>query len=252
MKVSKGSPFFYFILIGILVVTFQSSANALTVRLNPNNVDRAPGNKVKVFIWADDAVNLISMGVKVAFDPALLQVVGASKYEEVWVLTDGTNSYTNPAVEINNSEGFVSMIGGHFTGVGTVGLSGSVLLGWIDFQANTGASGSSDLTVTLAHDTSPNFIHFVNLDGTPEEPGNIPLGGAVLGSIYVGADACEGNIAGDSNVNFVDLAAMKSQFGTDCSLLPPGQVCTCDLNGDGTCNFIDLAALKVDFGRDCP
>jgi hypothetical protein len=257
MKVSRGNLFIYFVIIGILIVALHSSASALTVRLNPNDVDRAPENKVRIFIWADDAVDLISMGVKVSFDPALLLVAGAAKFEDVadgWVLTDGTNVYTNPAVEIDNMSGFVKMIGGHFTGAGTVGLNGSVLLGWIDFQAKDGVTGSSDLTVSLAYD-NPSYLHFVKADGSPDEPQNIP---AVLSTIYVGADACEGDITGsagvaDNVVNFLDLGLMKSKFFDNCGDLPAGQVCTADLNGDGSVNFLDLGLMKEDFFRsDCP
>lgn len=257
MKVTKKGLVFRLILINFLFLTLYSNANALTVRLDPIDVDRAPGSQIRVFIWADAAVDLISMGVKVSFEPTLLQVVGAAKYEDAvngWVLTDGTNVYTNPAVVFDNDIGFVQFIGGHFTGAGTVGLNGSVLLGWIDFQAKDSMTGSSDLTVSLAYD-NPGYLHFVKANGSPDEPQNIP---AVLSTIYVGADACEGDITGlagvaDNAVNFLDLGLMKSKFFDNCGELPLGQVCTADLNGDGSVNFLDLGLMKADFFRtDCP
>ena len=255
MKLSQIITGIYVTIAFYLILSLFPSANALTVRLDPSDVDRAPGNKVRINLWVDGAVNLISMGVKVSYDTTLLRVIGASKYEDVaagWVLTDGQNNYTDPAVEIDetNPVGFVKMIGGHFTGAGTVGHSGSVLLGWIDFQVSDTATGSSDLTVELAQD-SPNFLHFVNLDGTPDEPSNIFSGGAVLSNIYVGTDACEGDMSGDTIVNLEDFSLFRFQFGTNCSLLPPGQLCAADFNGDGLVNLVDFSLFREDFGRNC-
>jgi serine protease AprX len=65
-------------------------------------------------------------------------------------------------------------------------------------------------------------------------------------------NTCLADFSDDGVVNFADLALLRANFGTDCSLLPPEQVCVGDANGDGLVNFGDLAQLRSDFGRsDC-
>lgn len=156
-------------------------------------------------ISATGAENLVSMGVKVSFDPELLEVVDAVKHdvagdpENAWRMTfvkeDGTTfSYNTPEVEWDNTSGTVSMIGGHLyknkqTGSSTEGLSGTVLLGWIDFRAK--ALGTSDLYVDLAryHPNHPSqtYDNFVKLNQTVDEPTNVQTN---LGAISVSDTTC--------------------------------------------------------------
>jgi len=239
---------------------FAGVASALEIAIEPQNAQIAPGNKVKVNIFADIATDLISMGVKVSFDPLVLSVDSASKYEDVangWLLdADGDpgttdDQYNSPLIEIGSNS--VTMIGGH--GPSSAGLDGKVLLGWIVFQAI--GPGTSDIGVDLAryhpNDPTETYDNFVSFDGTTatvDEPTNLSTD---LGAVYVGDDACEGNINGDGFVNFGDLALLKQNFFTDCSTLAPGELCVGDINGDGFVNFGDLALMKQDFFRaDCP
>ena len=263
---------FFTIGLAVLCTVFFSYvgiASALEVTLEPSNVEREVGDRVLVNIFANAAADLISMGIKVTFDPDFVQVIEVednirktSKYEDVlngWVMdADGNpatadDQYKNPAIIVDNASGFVEIIGGHLTGAETTGLSGKVLLGWILFEAV--ANGTSDLHVDRAkyHDNHPaeTFDNFVNLNGSVDEPVNVP---GILGSIAVRAGACESNLtAGDQYVNFADLAELKANFFADCSELSPGEMCLGDLNGDGFVNFADLAKMKADFFRkDCP
>ena len=259
----------------IAIFSYVGIVNALDISLEPANVEREVGERVLVNIFATSADSLISMGLKVTFDPAFVNVIDidnkTSKYEDVpngWVMdadgnpaTDG-DQYANPPIIVDNTTGYVEMIGGHLVGTSTTGLglngsnqNGKVLLGWILFEAVS--NGTSDLTVDLAKyhpnqaQTGETFDNFVNLDGSVDEPGNVP---AVLGRIAVMEGACQSNLTGpDEIVNFADLSVLKNNFFTSCSTLSPGEMCLGDLNGDGLVNFGDLALMKTDFFRsDCP
>ena len=84
------------------------------------------------------------------------------------------DQYTTPIVD-TSTPGSVTMIGGRLMGPGaaTDGLTGNVLLGWIDFS--TVGNGSTYLQVSLAkeHPNHPDdtFDNFV----TPPAPSKILL-----------------------------------------------------------------------------
>jgi Dockerin type I domain len=242
--------------------SFFSVANALEIVLEPSNVQREVGDLVRVQIYADPAVNLISMGVKVSFDPAILQVVSAAKYEDFnngWIMdADGDSAtdadqYFSPAVEIDNVGGSVVMIGGRLMGTTTAGLSDKVLLGWIFFDAI--ANGTSNLNVDLAkyHPSDPaeTFDNFVRLDGgtgAVDEPSNVP---GDLGAICVVNDACESDLHVDNIVNGTDVLVIREEWlKNDCNA--PGVWCKADINGDGIVNGTDVLFIKEDWLRtDC-
>ncbi len=245
-----------FVSIATLVLT-ASTVYGLTVSLEPATAQREVGGKVRVHIYAEGADSLISMGVKVTFDPAVLEVVEATKFENLdngWLLdADGNPATTNdqyntPAVEIDNANGTVVMIGGHMKGVGTAGLNGKVLLGWIVFQAKL--NGTSYLSVDLGkyHPDHPSqtFDNFVKLDGTVDEPTNLP---GDLGVICIMDGACEGDVNGNGSVAFDDYAKLNTAWGANFG--DPNYDPSCDLNGDGSINFPDFAILNNDWGRTC-
>jgi len=187
----KSKRFFSAAVLLYAIFAFTGISNALEIVLEPADVQLTLGGETRVNIFADGAEALISMGVKVSFEPGVLEVVDAAKNdtvedpENVWRMTvvkeDGaTFSYNTPAVEWDNTDGTVTMVGGHLyenmqTGVSTQGLSGKVLLGSIDFRAK--AIGSSDLYVDLAryHPQHPakTFDNFVNLNTGVDEPTNL-------------------------------------------------------------------------------
>lgn len=264
----KGKNFLWGISILIAVgLILSTSAHALTLSVEPNKVQRVVGGKARVLIYANDATALISMGIKVTFNPAYIQVESAFTGKNVdfntGFIMDGDgisgtpgDQYTDPPIQIDNTNGSVTMIGGRLIGPSTTGLSGKVLLGWINFTAV--GDGTAALKVDLAkyHPNHPSqtFDNFVNLNGTVDEPTNKNTD---LGWIYIGANACEGNVtyadSGDIKINAADLAILKAEFGRiDC--YQPGMFCKSDITGvDGKVNAADLAALKSEFGRiDCP
>lgn len=261
MKVTKLLTLGLITLLGS-VFALSNYAYAVTLSVEPNKVQRAINGKARVLIYANDASALISMGIKVSFNPATLQVDSANtaKYVDFnngFVMDADGNSattndqYTTPTIEVDNGNGSVTMIGGRLIGTATNGLNGKVLLGWIVF--NCVGNGVANITVDLAkyHPSHPTqrFDNFVNLNGTVDEPTNA---NTVLGWIYVGDNACEGNLNADARVNVSDLNLLKAEFGrNDCS--QPGKNCVGDINVDGRVNVADLNLLKAEFGRnDCP
>ena len=250
--------------LGILVAIFFVLAMvlpawALEIALEPDNAQREIGGKVRVHIYADGAVNLVSMGVKVSFDNTVLEVTEASKYEENsstgWVMNDDEtppNEYRTPTIETLaeiNANGELTMVGGNLNGSSTTGLSGKVLLGWIVFKAIT--NGNSDIHVELGRE-NPNagetYNNFVRLGGTVDEPTNVP---GDLGIICVVDNACYADVDGDSDVDMMDTFKFKqaspSSFGA--SNYNPAA----DFDADGDVDMMDIFKFKNGSPRsDCP
>jgi hypothetical protein len=241
---------------------FAGVGYALDVTIEPANAQRAVGNSFRVNIYANGAVNLISFGVKLTFNPVILQVTSAQKYFnsatlEGWLMdadglagTTPSDQYTTPNPEIDNTNGSVIMIGGRLIGTGTTGLSGKVLLGHVIFNAI--ANGNTNLAISVAK--TPPFDNFVGL-GTPlpivydGDIAPVPAP-AIEGVICVRTNPCEGDLNGDGFVNMGDVGLLKQEFARDCSA--PGPGCLYDLNFDGFVNLGDVGILKADFARsDC-
>ena len=216
----KTVSFSFFTLILLLLLTFSNSAVALDISLEPATFQREVGGKARVQIFANNANTLISMGVKVSFNSNVVQVLNASKWEDLnsgWLMdADGdplttNDQYATPPVEVVNDDGSgigtVTMFGGRLTGLSTQGLDGKVLLGWIDFE--TVGIGDSNLNVDLAkyHPEHPakKFDNFVDYNGgTPlvDEPTNVP---GDLGAICARNNACEYDLNLDGVVNGLDV-----------------------------------------------
>jgi hypothetical protein len=228
-------------------------SHALDVTIEPAKAQREVGGKIRVHIYATGATDLISFGVKVSFNPDVLQVAEVKKFEDFtsgWLMdADGNSSttndqYTTPAPVFDNDNGSVTMIGGRLIGNTTTGLSGQVLLGWIVF--NAASNGNSGLTVEVAKPTP--FDNFVRKNGTVDD-GSFTPGQRAL--ICVVANACEADVNGDGVVNATDNLnfrnAFPSQFGD--AIYKPQY----DLNGDGAVNASDRLIFRPDFPRDnCP
>lgn len=237
-----------------------SVASAIDIVLEPANVQRAVGEKVRVHIYADGATDLLSMGVKVSFNKDVVQVVSASKNEQDadtgWVMdADGDpgttdDQYRTPEPEIDNANGTVVMIGGNLNGTSTTGHSGKVLLGWIVFEAI--AAGNSDLSVDLGryHPNHPTdkFNNFVRVGGVVDEPTNIP---GDLGGICVPASgACSGDANGNGSVDMGDFAKVRAAMGK--AFPDVGYDVTADINGNGSVDMGDFAVVRSQMGSTCP
>ncbi len=89
----KKHPSFTLIMVLVFmsIFLFTSAGQALEIVLKPANAQRKIDQKVRVQIYANNCVDLISMGIKVSFDPLLLQVENASKWEDFdtgWIMDE--------------------------------------------------------------------------------------------------------------------------------------------------------------------
>jgi hypothetical protein len=234
---------------GLFVVTgffIAAPGYSLDIKLEPPSVERTVGGKARVRIYSESADQLISMGIRVSFNPGVVQVENAAKYEDFdngWVMdSDGDPATTDdqhlmPLVEVDNSAGTVTMMGGRLMGASTSGLTGKILLGYIDFVAV--GNGSSDLSVDLYsyHPNHPTqtFDNFVKLDGTVDEPANLP---GNLGAFHIGDNACQCNLNFDKSCNILDYQLFIQKWGSS-TCKEPTVFCACDLNNDGSCNILD-------------
>lgn len=243
----------------VVLLLAVGQAHALTVKLVPEDAQIPEGCEVSVDIYADDAVALISMGLKVTFNSAVVQVVSAVKSDAFVMDADGDlvgttdDQYRTPAVEIDNTGGTVTMIGGRLIGTSTIGLSGDdVLLGTIVFEGLI--NGNSDLEVDLGQyhpnhptDTFDNFVNLGPPDGEVDEPTNLnvdsyPNSGEVLGSICV---KFPGDANGDGVVNILDKVAVRNAFGQSGT---DGWI-GADVNCDGVVNILDKVMVRNNFGQ---
>lgn len=225
----------------LLFAAGQVLAQGMSVSLDPSYAQRLPGGKVRVHIVLSGAQDLLSMGVKVSFDPDVLQVASAEKNTSVWrfaELEPEPEAYL-PEVEVDNENGTVTMIGGRLK----PGVSGQVLLGWIVFDCVGG--GQAQVMVGPARPAP--YDNFVSEDGTVHDA-NITFSGA---TVCVTDDACEGDLDGDRDVDSDDMDVFRAAFGAVAG--SPAYNPACDLDADGDVDADDLDVLRVDFGRaNCP
>ena len=239
------------------VASEEPAIGTLAIVLEPSNAQREVGGKVRVHIYADSADTLISMGVKVTYDKNVLHAISAEKYTafgDGWIMdADGSDAttddqYTTPAVEIDNTNGTVTMIGGRLMGSSTAGLSGKVMLGWIVFEAI--ANGTSNLNVDLAkyhpNDPTDTFDNFVTVGGIVDNPTNVP---GDLGVICVLSGAHPGDINNNGWVEPGDYAILRSHMYT--GFPDPAYNVLADLNGNGWVEPGDYAILRAHMNTQC-
>ena len=232
-------------LVILLLILFIPAVWSQEVSLNPSYAQRNCGGKVRVHIEMSGATNLLSMGIKVTFDPSLLQVESAEKNTEVWKfepLEPNPKAYL-PEVEIDNVNGVVKMIGGRLK----PGVSGDVLLGWIVFKCSETNTGAAEVNVELAN-ASP-YNNFVREDGTVDD-GSIVFSGATICIVDPEINpACEGDFNGDGYVDGFDANRFRATFGSTCPDCDPAA----DFDGNGFVDGFDANVFRADFGRgDCP
>jgi hypothetical protein len=133
-----------------------------------------------VQIFADiSTVDLSSFGVKLSYDPADLEVSGATTNEDIWYLGSDATKY--PYLPPDSSvPGEVVLLGGRLDTVDPAGgVGGSrVLLGDVSFTRTPGALP----TLSLSYGKPGDYKNFVATDGTilDDEPQGVEFGLVVL------------------------------------------------------------------------
>jgi hypothetical protein len=88
----------------------------------------------------------------------------------------------------------------------------------------------------------------VGLDGRLDMHSGLPSANirSVLNGIQViaHADLCQPDFTGEGNLNFLDVSAFLSAFGS--------QDPSADFTGEGQFNFLDVSAFLAAFGKGCP
>lgn len=243
--------------LGILMAMFLALAMvvpawAQNVSLNPEYAQRNLDGRVRMHIILSEATNLLSMGIKISFDPTKLQVDTdyTSKNKIVWQFTDllpDSLAYA-PDIEIDNASGTVTMIGGRLQ----PGINDTdVLLGWVTFDCSSTNTGNTNVTVGLAN--PPPYDNFVGEILTlgqdpPLYDSDIDFEGATI--CIVTADACEGDFENDQNVDMSDMLTFKNVYPSTFpnSDYTPGP----DFNADGNVDMSDMLTFKNDYPRgDC-
>ena len=248
-----------FVVLCVVLLLAAGQARALTVELDPANLQVPENCLVSVDVYANDAVDLISMGVTVSFDPTALEVTAAVKGDEFVMDADGDletlgDQYRTPDPEIDNIGGTVTLIGGRLIGTTTEGLTGRILLGTITFMGLV--NGNSDLTADLGRyhpnhptDTFDNFVNLTPTGGEVDEPTNLnvssyPTSGAVLGAVCV---KIPGDADGNGVVNILDKVLVRNNFGKSCG--DPTWDPKADLNCDCVVNILDKVVVRNAFGQ---
>ena len=231
----------YVLVVGFLCIFSASAFAQLEVTINPSKAQREVGGKVWVDIFISGVTEpLLSYGIKVNFNPSVLQVVAAEKNTDIWKFEDNGFTSTKPDVVIDNGAGEVMMIGGRLK----PGVTGdNILLGHIVFEGTN--LGVSSITVGLAKpDPYENFVD--ENEVLHDDEITFPTG-----LICIVEDACEGDINGDGYINNIDMLylrrALPSSHGDS------RYNAAADLNGDGYINNIDALILRRELPRvDCP
>lgn len=195
---------------------------------------------VAVYIYADiNGPAILSYGVKLTYDPAVLTVTSAAKNEAVWYMGDGSanNAYMDPET---GTAGEVVIIGGKLdTASPLAGVSGTrVLLGKVVFsRAESSTPFSSALGLTYGRMTTDNppslgaYKNFVAVDGTVKD------GAGVAMETPVTHERGDANADGVINVN--DMIGLREEIGK------PDAPVWADCNGDEVVNVNDMICLRT-------
>ncbi len=131
--------------------------------------------------------------------------------------------------------------GGGVTASANYQMAGTVLPAAVgnSGSANYLLAGGFQVVPDTDNDTWRDFIDNCSVVANPTQAnGNH---GLLLGEDIFG-NACDADLTNDGVVNFADLAAFKSKFGSNDA--------QADLTGDGVVNFADLARFKALFGTN--
>ena len=235
-----------YIILGMALVFCFSTTMVFAepvVSINPSYAQRKlrtgnEHNKIRMHVELSGAVNLLSAGVKLTYDPVQFAVIEHQKNDAVW--NTGIGSY------LDGVDGVL------FVGGSTTPVSGDkILLGWVVFRF-IGCPDNMPLnvpvTVSLAKD--PLYDNFVDTSNIVKDD-DLTFEGATVCLVDPDVDACEGDFNGDDRVYYDDSFVFKAAFP---STFPAASYNpACDFNADGRVFYDDFFVFKSDFPRTgCP
>jgi hypothetical protein len=221
-------------LAALLFFAFLSgSLQAADVDVTAEGIFTSQEFEVCVFADINDKP-LISFGVLVSYDDAILSVNDATKAENVWYFGDGTTNYPYMDPE-TGKPGDVVIIGGKLDeGDPTEGVDGlGVPLGRVKFDRS---ESSIPLATTITLDYGRglgDYKNFVATDGEVKD-GPQPTGVSFATvPIYR-----KGDVSKDGNLTNDDIFAVKDEINAG------RYSCLADCNGDGNLTNDDIFCVK--------
>ena len=235
-----------YIMLGVALVFCFSTTMVFAeplVSINPSYAQRKlrtgnEHNMIRMHVELSGAVNLLSAGVKLTYDPVQFTVIEHHKNDAVW--NTGIDSY------LDGVDG-VLFVGGSTTPV----TGDKILLGWVVFRfigCPDNMPKSVPVTVSLAKD--PLYDNFVDTSNIVKDD-DLAFEGATVCLVHPDVDACEGDFDGDGRV-FVD-DSLVFRYALPTVFPAPNYNPACDFNADGRVFFDDSLVFRNDFPKnDCP
>ncbi|MGA1824846.1 MAG: hypothetical protein ACMUIP_09285 [bacterium] len=233
------------------VILMNKPLFALSLEVNPARASRNVNGKIRIHINLKGAVNLLSCGVTVTYDPLKLGAdeANTSKNEDIWVMEGDSVSYTDPAVEFDHTNGKIKIKGGRLTG-----FTGDTRIGSVTFNCLTRTTDTTPAVVNIELNPAP-YDDFVDADGTVlDSTITTPLPSCVICIVDPGAgdpQACETDANGDGLITNLEKVKVIQAFNHDDP--DPAYNPAVDCNGDGRITNLEKIMTIQDFNRqDCP
>jgi len=214
-----------------LVLAMLMSTNALGADVDVYAEGAYTESDLVVYLYADiNTTSVLSCGVKLTYDDSELEVVSATKNEEIWYMgTPGEKkSYMDPDT---GTSGQVIIVGGKLdTAEPLAGVTGErVLLGSVRFDR---LESSMPFSPSLSMDDgrAAPYDNFVAIDGTV-----LDNSGVVFGSITV-KERADANA--DGTIDSRDIRALRKIIGSEDA------PCWCDCNDDTVVDSRDIRCLR--------
>lgn len=196
------------------------------------------GSELKVYVYADSNVNLVSFGVKLTYDPAELTLDESSclkRNDAVWYFgtTDAPYDTPNAGPNVDSTEGSVVFVGGKIDSTDPqagVTADDRILLGIVTFTSYDGTDITEAPAIGVELAKEDPYANFVDISGDVLDSG-------------IGVTTIEiferGNANGDESIDFQDMLAIKyyTQNGGDYH-------CYSDCNDDGVLDFQDMLCIR--------
>lgn len=204
--------------------------------------------KLKVYVYADADEALVSFGVKLTYNPAILELDESScltRNNDVWYFGNPSDEGTiyetpNAGPDVNSTEGSVVFVGGKLDSTEEIqtGVSAGtrILLGIVTFTNAEGVDlttvTDTDRTVGVALGKGGAYVNFASLSGNEQDS-----------SADIRATAeihARGDANADGAVTGADRTTLKYYLTNGIDIIHPW----IDCNDDGLITGADRACVK--------